>query len=536
MSKKLVSWILSSLFVVVWLTVANAAPPLKIASGFIRIGQEGFGDSANSYSWGVSWFKGNLYVGTNRHHLHSMYEALSFMPGSPIDPSLIPPDLIPEPPPSTVWGSEDWAEAFRAEIWRYNKRQGWVRVHQAPVIGPFPGTPPFPLEAYVPQSYGYRALQEFNGYLYACGIGTWMPPIANNTILRSPSGDAGTWENVSGVIALTTNIRAITTWNGKIYVAASVPGGGAVVFASADPKNEGWTKVSLPGFGKLANSEIYDLAVFNNHLYASTVNLVTGFEVWKTNGTYAEPAENGYNWTPVIQNGFGDTWNQYGMSMTVFKNYLYLGTAVGIGMVMKIDEDTGQPKPVGTRAFELIRIDKTDKATLIVGNKEASDPIEGGPPVPRVPLSKMSAGFANPFNVYAWNMSVYNGWLYVGTFDLSTFIIAMLEYDPGSVAEILQQYAPSLPPQMANLIASGSLKLLKKTFAGGDLWKSWDGVNWLPVTLNGFNNPYNYGIREIVPIPSGRSTPALAIGTANPFTGKPEGGCEVWLQGMLPAY
>ena len=48
-----------------------------------------------------------------------------------------------------------------------------------------------------------------------------------NTILRSATGDPGTWEDVSGIIAGTTNIRAITTWNSKLYVAASVTNGQA---------------------------------------------------------------------------------------------------------------------------------------------------------------------------------------------------------------------------------------------------------------------------------------------------------------------
>ena len=109
-------------------------------------------------------------------------------------------------------------------------------------------------------------------------------------------------------------------------------GAGAVVFASEDPATTGWTPVSIPGFGG-NNSEIYYLTVFNNHLYASTVNLVTGFEVWKTDGT--SDGDGKYVWTRVIQNGFGDTWNQYGMTMAAFGDYLYLGTAVGIGMVMK---------------------------------------------------------------------------------------------------------------------------------------------------------------------------------------------------------
>jgi hypothetical protein len=64
------------------------------------------------------------------------------------------------------------------------------------------------------------------------------------------------------------------------------------------------------------------------------------------------------------------------------------------------------------------------------------------------------------------------------------------------------------------------------------LWKSCDGVHWVPVTLNGFGNPLNYGIREVIPVQKDGGDMALAIGTANPFTGRPNGGCEVWWDGF----
>jgi hypothetical protein len=380
---------------------------------------------------------------------------------------------------------------------------------------------------YAPVAYGYRALAEFKGYLYACGIGTWMPPLPYNTILRSATGNPGTWQDVSGTIRGTTNIRAITEWNGKLYVAASVPAG-AVVFVSEDPAIQDWTPVSIPGFGG-DNTEIYYLTVFNNHLYASTVNLVTGFEVWKTDGT--SDGSGKYVWTRVIKNGFGDTWNQYGMTMAAYGDYLYVGTAVGIGMVMKNN------KVVGTRAIEIIRIDKDDNAELIVGARTASDPIDGGPN-PRIPTSGMGAGFGNPFNVYSWNMNAYKGCLYVGTLDLSVFVLGMLEKNPELLRFFISIYAPgdlAFPPDVVDAIINSRftpevLELMKKLFGGGDLWKSCDGVHWMPVTLNGFGNFYNYGIREVIPVQKNGVDTALAVGTANPFTGQPNGGCEVWVE------
>lgn len=523
---------LFGIFCLLWITPA---------SGFVKIGEGGFGDSANSYSWSVLPFKGDLYVGTNRHHLHSMMEALSLMPGSPIRPDMLPADLLPDPPPSygsppygpptNYWFTMGWATDFQGEIWRYNKEDNWVRVHQSGIM-------PIGQNRYAPVAYGYRALAEFKGYLYACGIGTWMPPLPVNTILRSANGDPGSWEDVSGNIRATTNIRAIAEWNGKLHVAASINsnqgiGGEAVVFVSDDPSTKIWKQVSTPGFGG-DNSEIYYLTVFNNHLYASTVNLVSGFELWKTDGS-EDPANPGkYLWKRIINNGFGDTWNQYGMTMAAFGDYLYLGTAVGIGMVMKDGE------VVGTRPIEIIRVDKYDKAELIVGARQASDPIDGGPPEPRIPLSGLGAGFGNPFNVYAWNMNVFKNCLYVGTFDLSTFVIGALEKNPELLRFFMSVYEPDdldFPEEIVDAIVNSSLTpellaLMKKLFGGGDIWRSCDGVHWLPVTLNGFGNHLNYGIREVIPVQKDGKDKALAVGTANPFTGRPNGGCEVWMGGF----
>ena len=177
-----------------------------------------------------------------------------------------------------------------------------------------------------------------------------------------------------------------------------------------------------------------------------------------------------------FEHGFGDTWNQYGMTMAAYGDHLYLGTAVGIGMVMKKSE------VVGTRAIEIIRIDKNDNAELIVGAREASDPIEGGPN-PRIPLSGMGAGFGNPFNVYAWNMNIYKKCLYVGTFDLSVFVLGPSKRIPSLLRFFLSIYAPGdldSPEKIVNALINSSLtpevlEVMKKMFGGGDLWKSCDG-------------------------------------------------------------
>lgn len=505
---------------------------------FKPIGTGGFGDTANSYSWGVAYHRNALYVGTVRHHLWSLMTGLGAM--LPIDPMELE-DLMPAPPENTEWGNPKYAEAMRGEIWRY-KCGKWERVHQSSVW-----ELPQPIEIQVggqtliipagtyPTTYGYRVLGRFKGWIYACGVGTWIPPLPFTSILRSKTGDRGTWEDVTRNLGRgldkynSTNVRGLISWKNKLYVSASIspdPGDPynqqSVVWCNADPGKEDWKMVSLPGFGG-NNAEIYYLQVFNNHLYASTVNYVSGFEVWKTDGSPDDGNNGLYEWKPVIVDGFGDTWNQYGMHMEVFKNHLYVGTAVGAGMVQKNGE------MVGTRPIEIIRLDKNDNAKLIVGSRVAFDPVPGWPKV-RKPLSGWSAGFGNPFNVYAWIMEVHKGRLYVGTFDMSSIIIKVLAEHP----EVLL-YMLGIENEVfqSNDEMKALLYMLYDYFGGGDLWCTKNGIKWAPVTLNGFDNPKNYGIRRLLSVSGKNKKKALFVGTANPFTGQPGGGCEVWQAGCL---
>jgi hypothetical protein len=521
----------------------------------------GFGDSANSYSWGLTEFNGDIYVSTGRHHFYSMLTAIGTMGGLDIDPG----EFIDAPPDANSWqkwqdggATAPWGNAHRAEIWRLRNGK-WQRVHQSgtytlelanAIYNPL--LQGLPLIGTYPTAYAYRTLGTFDGYIYALGVGTWMPPIANTSIIRSSSGDFGSWEDVSGNLAQTTNIRSFTKWGNHVYVAVAVPGGGVsvgsgcVVFRNnanydgSDPESERWEQVSEVGFGDVLNEEIYYLQVFNGFLYASTVNYVNGFEVWKTDG---EMMDGKFVWKQVIKDGFGDTWCQYGMHMEVFGDYLYVGTASGAGMVQKDGE------VVGSRATDIIRIDKNDNAELVVGAIFPKDPPEGYP-TSRVPLSGLDAGFNNPLNVYSWHMGVYQDTLIVGTFDMTGIMLYMIKNqilsDPeGAMATIQNFVAPNkaIPEHMLVLLLSLDLTdpttvaaagdvidYLIDQFGGGDLWQTKDGINWDPLTLSGFGNWHNYGFRRVVPVQlDGKEF--LFLGTSNPFTGVEGGGCEVWADG-----
>ena len=63
----------------------------------------------------------------------------------------------------------------------------------------------------------------------------------------------------------------------------------------------------------------------------------------------------------------------------------------------------------------------------------------------------------------------------------------------------------------AELFNHIGLDMIKKN-RGFELWRSYDGENWIPVDRKGFGCIFNNGIRNLVSTPKG-----LFVGTANPF-------------------
>ena len=173
--------------------------------------------------------------------------------------------------------------------------------------------------------------------------------------------------------------------------------------------------------------------------------------------------------------------NQGVAAMCSFQDDLNLGSGIQSGGFDRVHQ-------VGPAAFELLRLDDSGSIELLVGDNRDSYNSRSG----------YGPGFSNPFNAYLWKMEVHCGQLYVGTMDTSVFSLFTSKVKLSSyAAEHLDR-----SDLIGWLLSSG----------GADLWRTRDGLLWEPVTRNGFDNFYNYGVRTLVS--DGRR---LFIGTANPF-------------------
>jgi hypothetical protein len=291
--------------------------------------------------------------------------------------------------------------------------------------------------------------------------------------------------------------------------------------------------------GPRANVAVVSMASFNGYLYAGTQKDEAGFQIWSSTASKPGPGD----WTQVVDYGAGDMANTRALTMEVFKGKLYVGSSM-FPML------TQPPYLLPPKGFELIRINTDDSWELLVGDSFARMPPPGDGS-PRIPSSGWPGGFANFLNLYCWSLQEHDGVLYLGSFDASSFlqflpieeIVELPQFADFAQAiednkegiliclgqtiddleelgadeewiEPLRRLVEALEDEPIDWV--GMWQVFIDYFAGADLWKTEDGIIWEPVTLNGCDNPNNYGFRTMV----GGS---LYLGTANPFQG-----LEVW--------
>lgn len=495
----------------------------------------GFGDPMNNYAWSMAYLDGALYVGTVRNlpalvgMMSGLEEEIGIMTWPDGDP-----------------GSEEWANSWTPEIWRYKCGEDpeWTMVYR-PEITITPPNPLLPAGIPMSQTMGYRCMTTFKDAVYA-GAGIFaFPPIGEpfpHLILRSENGFD--WEPVPTLPILLSeslDIRAMAAHDAagenKLYVA----GMGGVIFSSEDPTTGAWDPVCEPYFGLTfpfdTLAEIPELCSFNDRLYAGTYNIFTGYQVWRSKIPHPMIQD---DWEKIVDGGYGDTWNQGAITMEVFNDHLYVGSALWFDYYPPMPDMGDLAK--GPKGFELIRIDTEDNVELIIGAYNPTDPLPLplSAPIPRPPpMSGWPAGFGNILQPYCWSLEEHDGWLYLGTLDLSSVLgiitpemISSLPIEdmlPLIAEELLQsgldeQYVIELLALLEDVDPAEIIHLLWEYLGGADMWKSADGIYWIPVSLNGFDHPFNYGFRTMVSTPEG-----LYVGTANPFREEYDGGCQVWV-------
>jgi subtilase family serine protease len=447
-------------------TTVTVTPPTleahKIATG-------GFGDSENSYSWSMAWFKGKLYVGTARSvHCVETLTLEFYFPGEGYYRG--EKDGLPE----AVCPPDPYDLDLRAGIWQYTPESStWRRVYQSPTV-PNPRAP----GKSVALEIGYRGMAVFTDSqgveaLYVGGVtaNEFIPELAEThppRVLRSVDGETFTpLPTGPGIIRNTfgeqrpMGFRAMVVYDGRLFVTATggLTGDG-VVMEVQNPSGPSptWVQVSPETL------QVYEMEAFNGSLYIGTGLNTTGYAVWKLTNPSTIP----FGFTQVVPFGAGrGTAITSVVSMHVFKGRMYVG-ANGWGA-------GSQP------AAEEIRVNPDDTWDVVVG---APRTLTDG--TTKSPISGLGDGFGNFFNAHMWRAETHNGAMYIGTNDAS------------SAFRLIPALGPLLAPEF-----------------GFDVWGTCDGQYWWQVTRNAFGDgQWNFGARTLASSPFG-----LFIGSTNHVEG-----------------
>lgn len=428
----------------------------------------------NDYAWSMAYFQpdgsdeGHIYVGTGNDMLGLMFRGMAAMfgGGDLEDVAVFPPEI----------------RRYRGDIFGV----AWEKVFDYRNVETAPNFETIGFRYLT----SYRAQSDNVNYLYAATFGE------EATIWRTATGEAGSWEKAwsSGGIG---SVRMMAEHNGVLYLALAndAPEGERIAKIWATDGADFWPVVE-DGFGDENNFGMASVISYNNYLYAGTMNLVDGYQIWKLEGP-----DEGTAPQLIVGNGGPSPVNESAITPCIFQGKLYFGNMIyHMTSIMN-----------GLKGSDIIRISQDDTWESVIG----PDGIGG-----------YGSGFNHWPNTYIWSMCVHGEWMYAGTYDQVTSLSAMLDAINGMVAGFMP--FKSTHADDGALAAEDTLMLdaaakaaspTEVLFHGGaDMYKTQDGVTWHPVTLDGLGDVGNYGFRTMVSA-DGR----FYVGTANPYDG-----LEIW--------
>ena len=329
---------------------------------------------------------------------------------------------------------------------------------------------------------------------------------------------------------------------------------------------------------------IWDMVEYNNSLYVSICtgtednmpnnNTMQSFALVRGD----QNADGTFTWTPVAGDQKKDSARYtFGIdpertrsgaaNLMVFNDYLYIGEyndeEIALERILFSKTGKNADGQFGggldcrflnanlDQSVNLYRMDKNENMELVVGNSTKM--------FPNGSLSGLKSGFGRNENQYIWRMEVYDGKLYVGTHDASSLLECFGQFVNGNLLkrtpsewkdqwsylkalmkalETVDPNGNGNPDALAQTIKfsynfvfknitvrniASAIKLLnylRTAKRGFDLYVTEDGVNFETVTIDGFGDPYNHGLRVFATTDQG-----LCLGTANPFYGT-----QIWIQ------
>ena len=272
---------------------------------------------------------------------------------------------------------------------------------------------------------------------------------------------------------VSTGIRGMCVYNDElvisnVYMNAATGESGALILASSNP-SEGQSSFrtiatqadmfNYPAYhyeDSIYGGSVWDMAEYNGHLYVSICtgtpdnapddNSMQSFAIIR-----GDRNEDGtYSWTQLVGDQSQGARYVFGIdpartrsgaaNLTVYKDKLYIGEyndeEIALERILFDKSSNGSESSLGgidcsfvnanlEQSVNLYAMDKSENMELVMGDKTYMFP-NGG-------TSGLGSGFGHNENQYIWRMQVYDGKLYVGTFDTSSLLEPIGQFSNGDI-------------------------------------------------------------------------------------------------------
>lgn len=273
---------------------------------------------------------------------------------------------------------------------------------------------------------------------------------------------------------VSTGIRGMCVYNDElvisnVYMNAATGESGALILASSNP-SEGKSSFrtiatqadmfNYPAYrytDSIYGGSVWDMAEYNGHLYVSICtgtpdnapdsNTMQSFAIIRGD----EKDDGTFSWTPLVGDKekdkarytFGidpERTRSGAANLVVYNNKLYIGEyndeEIALERILFNKTGDSADGSLGgvdcrfvnanlSQSVGLYAMDENENMTLIVGDATEMFP-EGG-------VSGLGSGFGHNENQYIWRMQVYDGKLYVGTFDTSSLLEPIGQFSNGDI-------------------------------------------------------------------------------------------------------
>lgn len=437
------------------------------------------GDRGQNYSWSAVAYGDWMYVGTCYSAMGNTLTLMQNILGDKFDKDVMEAGLKAMFNGTFYYGHEDGADSGGILV-KVNTKTGEIKLLMSNS-----------LNGYAPL---FRNAIAYNGKLYFCGSvhvngKSGLPSVYE----IDPKDDSykAVYVGLSSMQdygaaykkGISTGIRGMCVYNGKLVISnvfadATTGKSGATILASSNP-SEGFTVIASQGDlfdypaytyrDSIYGGSVWDMVEYNGHLY---VSICTGTEENapddNTMQSFAivrgdEKADGTFTWTPLIGDQetdgarytFGidpERTRSGAANLIVYKDHLYIGEyndeQIAMERILFNKTGEGSDGSLGgvdcsfvnanlEQSVNLYRMDKDENIELLVGDATTMFP-NGG-------ISGIGSGFGHNENQYIWRMEVYDGKLYIGTFDTSSLLEPIGQFSNGDIIGMTpEQWATQL--------------------------------------------------------------------------------------------